>query len=323
MKWYYSSHFGRYQQALEKLQIHTTDQSDLIGADPASKKNALGNSKAPPQHDTFGIGKRADILRSPNAAALPSYLAEDTKTYQYLEVPFRHFNQALIDNVCAEYSVASEIFPGSYQQVSRKVVEIFKSTFALGHSFSKQLVENTTDCLGILICVRLTQHFAFELQRRKVPVADSYINYTNILLWPRLQQVMDQHCESLKKVPTSSNRGAAAAFSLVSGNSDPSKASVAPHAITQRFGQFLHGILSLSVDAGDDEPLSNSLGRLRSEYETLMTKLAKSAGDKSKQARFLSNNYSLVSTIIGDTQGKLSEEQKEHFGNLLAESKGR
>jgi vacuolar protein sorting-associated protein 52 len=54
-----------------------------------------------------------------------------------------------------------------------------------------------------------------------------------------------------------------------------------------------------------------------------MTKLAKAAGDKSRQARFLSNNYSLVMTIIGDTEGKLAEEQKDHFGSLVAESKGR
>ena len=322
MKWYYSSHFTRYQQALGKMSIHTIDHSDLMGADPTSKKPGLGATKAPPQHDTFGIGKRADTLHPSSSAALPSHLAESTNTHQYLEVPFRHFNQALIDNLCAEYFLDSEIFPGSYQTVSRKVVEMFKSTFALGHAFTTSLVENTTDCLGILICIRLNQHLAFELQRRKVPVADSYINYTNILLWPRLQQVMDQHCESLRKVPTDNIRGAAAAFSLVSGSST-SAASMAPHAITQRFGQFLHGILSLSIDAGDDEPLSNSLGRLRSEYETLMTKLAKSAGDKSKQARFLSNNYSLVLTIIGDTQGKLAEEQKEHFGNLLTETKGR
>ena len=261
-------------------------------------------------------------MRMKNEAALPSYLADDNKTYQYLEVPFRHFNQALIDNLCAEYSVGTEIFSGSYQQVSRKVLETFEPTFTLGHNFTTQLIENTTDCLGILICLRLNQYFAFEMQRRKVPVADSYINYTNILLWPRFQVAMDQHRESLKKVPTSSNRGAAAAFSLVGGG-DASKASLAPHAITQRFGQLLHGILSLSTDGGDDEPLSNSLGRLRSEYGTLMTKLAKAAGDKTKQARFLSNNYSLVLTIVGDTQGKLAEEQKEHFAGLLSEAKGK
>ena len=325
MKWYYSSHFARYQQALQKMQIHNLDQSDLMGADPSAKKTALGATKGPPQHDAFGIGRRIDVLRTDNSAALPSHLAEDNKTYQYLEVQFRNFNQALIDNVSSEYSIATSIFPGSFQAVSRKVTSIFEPTYTLGHNFTKRLVENTTDCLGILICVRLNQHFAFELQRRKIPVADSYINYTNILLWPRFQLAMDQHCESLKKVPVTTNtsRSAAAAFNLVSGGAGSTSTSLAPHFITQRFGQFLHGILSLSTEAGDDEPLGNSLGRLRTEYETLMSKLARGVGDKSKQARYLSNNYSLVLTIIGDTQGKLAEEQKEHFGGLLSELKGR
>jgi vacuolar protein sorting-associated protein 52 len=325
MKWYYSTNFGRYQHALQKMQLHNIGPSDLMGTDQTPKKTTLGANKSAPPHDTFALGKRIGVVQSKDDAAISSYLAEDDKSFQYLEIPFRNFNQALIDNVCAEYSVATEIFTGSYQQVSRQVIEIFEPTFALGHTFTKQLVETTSDCLGILICVRLNQHFAFELQRRKCPVVDSYINYTNILLWPRFQVAMDQHCDSLKKVPTSqTSRTAAAAFSLVSGtNSDTSKTSVAPHAITQRFGQFLHGILSLSTDAGDDEPLGNSLGRLRTEYETLMVKLSKAAGDKSKQARFLANNYSLVLTIIGDVGGKLAEDQREHFGAVLLEAKGR
>lgn len=325
MKWYYSSNFGRYQQALQKLPVHAIDQTDLIGAEPSTpRRSVLGSGKASQQqHDTFNIGKRAEIIRSKNDSVIPSYLAEDSKNAQYLEAPFRHFNQALIDNVTSEYAVASEMFStASYQQVTRKVEEIFQPTFALGHSLTKHLLEGTTDCLGVLMCVRLNQHFAFELQRRKVPGAESYVNFTTILLWPRFQQVMDQHCESLKKVPAAGGRGAAAAFSLVGGG-DASKASVAPHAVTQRFGQFLHGILSLSKNAGDDEPLSNSLGRLRTEYQTLMVKLSKGAGDTSKRPRFLFNNYSLVLTIISDTQGKLAEEQKEYFGYLMADAKAK
>jgi vacuolar protein sorting-associated protein 52 len=142
-----------------------------------------------------------------------------------------------------------------------------------------------------------------------------------MLLWPRFQIIMDLHCESLKRVTLPTNRGAVAAFSLV-GN-DTSKTSVAPHPVTQKFGQFLHGILALSSDAGDDEPVSNSLGRLRSEYEGLMARLAKGAGDASKRSRFLYYNYSLVLTIIWDTQGKLAEEQKAHFGELMAQGKER
>lgn len=326
MRWYYSSHFGRYQHALDNLQLHVFDQYDLLGSEPApARRHVLGASKpVPPQHDAFGLGRREDILKSKNDTALPAYLAEESKSAHYLEVPFRNFNQALIDNVCAEYSVITELFStSSFHQISRRVAETFEPTFTMGHNLTKQLVETTNDCLGVLLCVRLNQHFAFELQRRKVPVADSYVNYTNILLWPRFQMVMDAHCESLKKVPTSGGRGAAAAFSLVGGGSDASKTSVAPHAITQRFGQFLQGILMLSAEAGDDEPVSHSLSRLRSEYEVLMGKLAKGAGDASKRSKFLYNNYSLVLTIISDTKGRLAEEQKEHFGGLVMEMKGR
>ncbi|RMZ75216.1 hypothetical protein DV737_g5411, partial [Chaetothyriales sp. CBS 132003] len=283
MMWYYSSHFARYQAALEKIQIHSIDSHDLMGAEPAAVKRSTagaGKAAAQQQHDAFNVGKRLDMLKTKNStAAIPSYLAEESnKSAHYLEVPFRHFNQALIDNATAEYSVATEILATStYRQITRKTVEVLEPTFTLGHNLTKQLIENTTDCLGILICVRLNQHFAFELQRRKVPVMDNYINYTNILLWPRFQQ---------------------------------------------RFGQFLHSLLSLSTDASDDEPLGRSLDRLRSEYEGLMTKLSKGVGtDASKRARFLHNNYSLVLTIISDATGRLADAQKEHFGNLLAEAK--
>jgi len=322
MKWYYSSNFARYQQALDKIQLFTVDQHDVLGAD--TKRNVLSGTKsAPSQHDVLNLGRRADALIADNNTAIPSHLAEDDKSYHYMEVVFRNFNQALVDNVCAEYSVVTELFSTkTFQQVSRRVMEIFEPTFALGHNLTKQLVEYSTDCLGVLLCVRLSQHFAFELQRRKVPVGDSYINGTNMLLWPRFQMIMDLHCESLKRLGGSANRSAAAAFSLV-GGADSSKTSVAPHAVTQRFGQFLRGILALSSEAGDDEPVSISLGRLRTEFEALMTKLSKGAGDASKRSRFLFNNYSLVLTIIGDTQGRLAEEQKAHFEGLLRETKGR
>ena len=320
MRWYYNSNFARYNTALSKLQLHTIDQTDLLATDASARKQTKTQSA---QYDAFSLGRRADYLKSKDDRALPSHLAEDNKVVSYLEVPFRNFNQVLIDNITAEYAVVTELFSTStYHQVSRRVTEMFEPTFTLGHNLTKQLMENTTDCLGILICIRLNQHYAFEAQKRKVPVMDDYVNYTNILLWPRFQKAMDMHVESLRKVPTTANRGAAAAFSLVGGSSNAAN-SVAPHPITQRFGQFMHGILTLSATAGDDEPLAHSFGRLRSEYEALMGKLAKGVGDASKRSRFFYNNYSLVLTIISDTQGKLAEEQKDYFGNLVRDHKGR
>ena len=235
-------------------------------------------------------------MRKSSPIAISSYIAEEDKATHYLEVPFRSFNLALVDNVSAEYSFVTEFFSSkSFHHVSRTVAEIFEPVFNLGQSITKQLVEGTFDCLGVLLCVRLNQQFAFELQRRKVPVVDSYINGTNMLLWPRFQQIMDAHYESLKRVSASS-RTATSALSLT--GIDSSKQSSAPHFLTQRFGQFLHGILVLSSEAGDDEPISNSLARLRNEFDALLSKLSKGMGDARKKERFIFNNYSLIQTII-------------------------
>jgi vacuolar protein sorting-associated protein 52 len=323
MKWYYTSNFTRYQQSLEKLPLHIIEQNEVLGGDPSPRRNVLAATKTPaPQHDAFSLGRRSDVLKTKSKDAISSYLAEEDKTHHFLEASFYNFNLALIDNICFEYSVVTELFSKkTFHEVSRKVIEMFEPSFSLGQTLTKQLIETNTDCLGVLLCVRINQHFAFELQRRKVPVADSYINGINMLLWPRFQIIMDLHCESLKRVTASTNRGAVATFSLV-GN-DTSKTSVAPHPVTQKFGQFLHGILALSSDAGDDEPVANSLGRLRGEYEGLMLRLAKGAGDASKRSRFLYYNYSLVLTIISDTQGKLGEEQKAHFEELMKQGRDR
>jgi hypothetical protein len=55
---------------------------------------------------------------------------------------------------------------------------------------------------------------------------------------------------------------------------------------------------------------------LRSDVETFLTRHAELFGDQRKSGRFLYNNYSLVLTIISDANGKLADEQQEHFEGL-------
>ena len=286
MRWYYLSNFTRYLQALEKIKLHpNSDRTDVLGGEP-QKGSA---------YDPFSLGRRVDILRTDNHAAMTSYLAEEDKSTHGIEVPFRNFNLAIIDNVSAEYSFMTEMFSTmSYHQISRKAVEIFDPVFSLGQSLTKQLVDPCTDLFGILVCVRLNQQAAFELQRRKIPVAESYINAINMLLWPRFQVIMDMQVESLKKVGSQSGRGAMFALSLAGGDDQ----STAPHVLTQKFGQLLHGILVLSSDAGDDEPVHSSLSRLLSKFDALLVKLSRNGTDAKRRERFLVNNYSLILTII-------------------------
>jgi len=313
MRWYFLNQFTRYEKALEKVKLHLIDKHDLLGENDGSRKSLMSSSKTPgPQHDAFNLGRRIDLLKNANQTALPSYLAEEDKSSHYLEFPFRNFNLALIDNASAEYSFLTSFFTPSLSlsTISRHFNYIFEPTFSLGLNLSKTLVFETVDCLGLLLCLRLNQHFAFELQRRKVPAVDGYINGTSMLLWPRFQVIMDQHCESIRKVASSLS------VHPPSSKAEQAKQSAAPHFLTQRFGQLLEGILALSTEAGDDEPVSTSLGRLRNEMEGLLTKLAKGIGEARKRQRFLYNNYSLILTIIGDLDGKLAAEQRQHFEEL-------
>lgn len=306
MRWYYSHNFARYKAALDKLQLHAIDGSEVIAAENPLKRGAK-------PHDAFSLGRRGDSLRGSDEKALPSYLAEENKDTHYLELPFRAFNLSLVDNASAEYAFLTEFFPNqSFHATNRRFNEIFAPTFAIGQDLTKHLTEHSMDALGILICVRLNQHSAFELQRRRVPAAEGYINGTNMQLWPRFQKVIDGHCDSIRKATASlSGKPAGSALSLTSSAS--AAQTTAPHPLTQRFANFLHGILTLSSEAGDDEPVSNSLARLRNEFEAFLVKLSKGIAEQRKRERFLYNNYSLVCTLIAETEGKLAGEIKGHF----------
>ncbi|KAH8681026.1 Sac2 family-domain-containing protein [Xylariales sp. PMI_506] len=316
MRWYYHNQFIRYETALKKIKLHTLDKIDVLGNEDSTRKSSvLSSSKiSGPPHDAFNLGRRMDILRTRDQTALPSYLAEEDKTYHYLEVPFRNFNLALIDNAAAEYTFLVSFFSPalSYTTISKHFTYIFEPTFALGQTLTKTLTSDTYDALGLLLAVRLNQHFQFSLQRRKVPAADGYINATAMLLWPRLQVVMDSHCESVRSLTS------ALPSKPPSAKSEQAKLSAAPHVTTQRFGQLVHGILTLSTEAGDDEPVVSSLRRLRTELEAFLTKYSGMFGgpDTRKKERFLYNNYSLILTIISDAIGKLAEEEQEHFESL-------
>lgn len=320
MRWYYLNHFLRYRTALEQIKLHPLDKYDVLGEDPSARRGAtlLGQSRnMPVSYDAFSLGRRQDALKSATTNALTAHIAEEEKSSHYIEVPFRSFNLALIDNACFEYTFISTYFAPAqnFHAISRTFNSIFEPTFAAAQSLTKALVDTTTDTLGILICVRLNQHFAFELQRRKVPTVEGYINATNMLLWPRFQQVLDMHCTSLQKIITSLPGRPSAGAALLSPGPQGAN-STAPTPLTQKFANLLQGILTLSSEAGDDEPVSVSVGRLKSDYEVYLTKCSKGMSDARKRDRFLCNNYSLVCTILADVGGKLGQEVKANFEKL-------
>ncbi|KAI9727325.1 MAG: hypothetical protein M1828_006944 [Chrysothrix sp. TS-e1954] len=333
MRWYYTTLFTRYHQALLRLKIHSNVRPDMLGEDPSVPRNTSKSTTSTyPSHDSFTLARRLDTIRVPTTSALSASTAEDAKAPTNVETPFLSFNLALLDNASFEYGFLSSFLPttlSSHSNLSQYTNSMFNSVFETGYLLTRSLVAESYDALGILLMIRLSQHFAFILQRRKIPTLDTYVNGTSMMLWPRFQSVMDAHCDSLKKLTASlpSRPGGNTALASLTGASSTSNAqgnsvSTAPHPITQRFANFLHGLLALSSEAREDEPITTSLTRLRGEFESFLSRKGASfgAGEKGKRERqrFLANNYSLVLTILGDVKGKLADNCRERFNESLS-----
>jgi hypothetical protein len=340
MRWYYLSQFTRYETALKQVKLHTVDKNDLLGSDDAGARKP---GRRPVAHDPFTIGRRFDILKSQSTQAITSYAAEENKAPQHIEVVFRAFNIALVDNASFEYTFLSGFLGGACAPaaVTRAFDTVFAPTFKLGQELTRSLAVADAastgaigsigsniggtigvgggaaggggDALGVLLCIRLTQRLAFALQRRRVPPAEAYTNATAMLLWPRFQILVDRHAESLRRRSPAGGGGGSSA----DAPSSSAAAAAAPLPVSQRFASFVHAVLLLSAEAPDDEPLANGLARLRGEYEALVGRVAAGIADARRRERFLFNNYSLVGTILeGAPGGKLAEENREYFKRL-------
>lgn len=333
MRWYYESHFVRYHASLAKLKLFITDRHDLLGEDATAAAKARGNTSAP-RTDNFNLARRLDILTSPAATAMPSHAAEETRASHHIETPFLAYNLALVDNASLEYSFLSTFFSSrsaltstskstiDHSVITRTFSVIFNPVIGIATSLVKNVISDTYDALGVLIMIRIMQHFAFVLQRRKVPTLEAYINGVNMLLWPRFQSILDANCASLKQLtnslPNRQSGASNAAGTLLGGGGNG--AVSAPHPVTQRFANFIRGVTDLSSEAEDDEPVSNSLSRLRGDYEGFLSKLGASfgSGEKAKKERnrFLTNNYTLILAVLGDAKGRLAQEMKARFEEL-------
>ncbi|KAK9238815.1 Sac2 family-domain-containing protein [Lipomyces kononenkoae] len=346
MRWYYQSNFSRYIKALEKLKVQSLDRSVLLGSTETSR--ILPSSRTPfsnSTRDPLILGRRINIVFSTDSSVMMESMAEQNTDVQWMEIGFRSLNLALMDNVCAEYLFIVDFFTfKSPDQQSQLFQDIFQPTFLLGEHYIQKLLEVTAyDAFGVLLCIRIIQLLAFELQRRKVPVMEAYCNRLKMILWPRFQLIMDAHADNLRKLSgrsaassDESRRIAGAASvtsSAISGlssilSSSPIS-SVLPHPVTQKFANFLNGILELSPEEIEWEPVSISVVRLRNEFEAVLTKISSkiTAGgggtpeqqrqqNSTLRERFLYNNYVLVYTIISDAEGKLADQERAHFKNL-------
>ncbi|KAH3663992.1 hypothetical protein OGAPHI_004706 [Ogataea philodendri] len=320
MRWYYHQNFVKYLSSLERIKVYKVDKNVLLGSldeeSGSSNSSSLfgyANQKFEVTSNEYLINltKRLEVLSKGDETVMPSQIAETMNIKHWLESVFRDFNLALLDNVSVEYLFLNEFFQLTRSEQLNDIIKtIFNPVYQLGHNYTKYLISNSYDYFGVLIAIRLTQHLEYELQHRRIPVMEDYLNYQLIILWPKFQNLIDQNCMSIKKAVSSS-----VLIKSVTKN------IMIPMGLTQNFGRVLLALLQLSnnlIEQETSEPLTNSIVRLRSEFESTLMKLSASF-DPKKREIFLYNNFALVLTILGDLDQseKVNTDEVSHFQNLV------
>lgn len=131
--------------------------------------------------------------------------------------------------------------------------------------------------MGLLLCVRINNAHQRIMQQRRIPCLEPHMNQTNLLFWPRFQQVMDLQIQSIKT----------ASIQTI-GPLD-----VQAHYVTRRYTDLLTSVLTLN-EGFNDQPAINSMSRLRQEMEQLYLRFAADFTDRRNYLIYFINQYDLI-----------------------------
>lgn len=313
MRWYYQFSFDAYRKSLSKIQIRNISKQELLGSEDIPR--SLGNMFSSTQKQTtrkdtttasvMSLGTRAKYLHDNTSGIILAYLAETEKETYFVERVFRSYIVALVENAAVEYLFMNEFFkPRGSRTIGIHYSETFDGLFQTSQTYVKQLTSESLDVLGLLICIRVCQGLSFDLQKRKVAGLAGFLDALQITLWPKVQSVMDAHSQAIK----------AAAVSVSSVNETARQKIALP--LTKKFSDLVFGILVLSKNAREEEPVYHSLDRLVHDFESCLTRMAATCDPKLRN-QFLYRNYLCISEQINDTTGPLADKHKKAFRGFV------
>lgn len=309
MRWYYQFSFDKYQKSLSRIQVRNIARSELLGAEdvPRSLGSMFSSSQKPSTRkdptvaSVMTLGTRAKYLHDDTSGIILAYLAETEKETYFLERVFRSYIIALVENAAVEYLFMNEFFkPKGSRSISEHYAETFGPLFQAAQNYVRAMISESLDVLGLLTCIRVCQKLSFDIQKRKVAGLEGFLDGLQIILWPKLQSVMDAHSQALKT--------AAVSVSLV----NESARSKVPLALTKKFGDLAFGILVLSKSSREEEPVFHSLDRLVHDFESCLVRMAATCDPKLRN-QFLYRNYLSVSEQIENTAGVMADKHKKAF----------
>ena len=337
--------FKSYHTGLLKLHEEVATRTDLIVVEEQSLKGLFSSKiNLSKQKDTFSMGEREKLL-DPHLAAAPPiilHVAEAEKLKLPYEALFRSLHQHLMNSATAEYLFLIDFFQGNTADPNNnsnsdahtsnastssilRPRDLFLRVFAKTLSLCLEHLENYLftcyDAIGLLLMVRVTHAQRLVMDKRRIPVLDSFFDRVTSLLWPRFKTVFDVNLQSVRHAKVK-KLGAI---------------DLHPHYVIRRYAEFAASVLSLSLHtqgfATDDERVCstlmrqhgagdmvlNSLALLRDEVLALLARLAEQHKHPKDKCVFLINNADLVLALFHDK--RIISEETAKLDDLLAQQR--
>uniref|UniRef100_A0A7S2BKB8 Vacuolar protein sorting-associated protein 52 homolog n=2 Tax=Octactis speculum TaxID=3111310 RepID=A0A7S2BKB8_9STRA len=301
--------FKAYMTQLLKLELEVATRNDLIAMEESASKNTFSTKvDLSRRSDTFCLQTRGEILEKIEAEPVLVHVAQAEGVHLPYEVIFRSYVKHLMDAATNEYLFSMDFFED-------KSFETFNQLFARTLSGSLESLENHLftcwDAIGLILMIKIVHAQRMAMQRRRIPVLDSFFDRVNMLLWPRLKVVLDANHRSIEL-------------------SSPKKLGVHtnnPHYVTRRYAEFSASILSLQggmeslgIAGGGEEMLMNDMAKLRDALLELLTRMSDELPDSKQRLVFLINNYDQVLQVFSERQ--IVSEESAHMDELLNTHRG-
>lgn len=254
----------------------------------------------------------------------------------YYEQLFRSHQKLLLDTATTELIFLTDFFLNAGLNTHYQTLfnEVFNKTKSFFLSALHEVLQGSTDTIGVTLMLRINQHNRQVMQRRKVPCLSTYFQQLDDLLTQRLNDMLLMSLKTL--------RAARAKEVLVaSPGSQIILITTSTHSITRTVGELvsalaylqqpLHGLAALP-----EEPLKTRLPELQATVLEFLTNLAEELPDRRSQLVFLLNNYDTLLTLMHERRvlpdgcatleqllweqvgAYVDEQLKEHFSDLVA-----
>lgn len=270
---------------------------DNLGFGPAVNLNSKGN--------VFSLSGRDAILKELEKDPIIAHTHRDKVKY-YHEQLFRSHQMLLMDTATSEFLFLNDFFDTKGDQAL--FVDVFTKTTQFFLESLENFLANCWDSVGLLLMLRIVDHYKKIMQGRQVKCLDSYLDAQKLMIGPRLRVVLDENVKSLRKACQQNLPPIA--------NTHPTH----PHLVTRRYAELAASLFALSSPEASGsltDTIQQQLIMMQSELVALCKALSTKLESSEAGLVFLVNNYDLVLSIFHERH--LPRSATQGFEQLLRE----